>query len=486
LREFWDATDYAQRVLPIPSPGFEIVKDSVEDYDGNFTRIDPSAHDPMWPGYAANRGTTGNLLNILDRLVGAESLPADVAYVAIYPAGVNMAAFTGWAVGRWIISDLNGTTLAHELGHRTGIPQHAPCGNPDNVDPNFPDFPSFSFLPAASIGEVGFDWSTLQAYDPQSTYDLMSYCSPKWISPYNYRKVFDQLPPLPPPPPATPHVDRPDRSVFVSFARFPDRWVVVDVPGFARPIPPPPPLGRSPYEVIARDDAGTIITRSPAFVAAHEVPIDDVGELLEAELPWQEQTAAFELLRRNRVLARRDVGPAPGLDATFPSFSDLEARRGRVSYRVEASSEDVIVAVRFTRDGGATWTASVTRGPSGTVDVDAVIDGPGPECRLEVLATSGGHTALMRSEPFRIPPEETPIMAWAGEPGPTAGERVELFAIANGGAARSSDLSWTSDLDGDLGQGARLSAVLKPGHHRIEVRSHEPFLQPALVDIEVD
>ena len=164
VQEFWDATDYAQRVLPIPSPGFEIVRDSVEQYDGDFTRIDPGAHDLMWSGYAANRGTTGNLLNILDTLVGAESLAADVIYVAIYSPGVNMSAFAGWAVGRWIISDLDGATLAHELAHKNGVPQHAPCGGPQNVDPNFPDFPSFSSLPAASIGEVGFDWSTMQAY----------------------------------------------------------------------------------------------------------------------------------------------------------------------------------------------------------------------------------------------------------------------------------------------------------------------------------
>jgi hypothetical protein len=483
VRDFWDATDYAQRVLPIPSPGFEIVKESVEDYDGNFTRIDPSAHDTTWPGYAANRGSTGNLLNILDRLVGAESLPADVVYVAIYPPGVRMSAFAGWAVGRWIISDLDGTTLAHELAHKNGVPQHAPCGNPDNVDPNFPDFPSFSVLPAASIGEVGFDSSTLKAYNPQSTFDLMSYCSPKWISPYNYRKVFDQLPPLPPTPP-TGHIDRPDRSIFLSFVRFPDRWVVVDIPGFARPIPPRPPSGRSPYEVIGRDDTGTILTRSPAFAAPHEVTIDGLGELVEAEVPWQESIAAFELVHRNRVLARRDVGPAPALDAAFPPVSELEARRGRVSYRVE-DGPDVLVAVRFTRDSGETWTASVARGTTGTVDVDALIDGPGLGCRLEVLATGGGHTAVVRSKPFRIAPRESPIMAWARQAGPAAAGRLELFAIANGGAARSSGLSWTSDLNGDLGRGARLSAVLKPGRHRIEVRSDEAFIQPASVDLEV-
>ena len=487
VQDFWNATDYAQRVLPIPSPGFEIVKESVEEYDGNFTRIDPSAHDSMWPGYAANRGTTGNLLNILDTLAGAESLPPDVIYVGIYPAGVNMAAFAGWAVGRWIISDLNGPTLAHELAHKNGVPQHAPCGNPANVDPNYPDFPSFSALPAASIGEVGFDSSTMQALDPLTTRDLMSYCSPKWISPYNYRKVFDRLTPLPPPaPPAPSRFDRTDRSVFVSFAHIRDQWVIVDLPGFARPVPPRPPLRHGLYEVIARDDAGSIVARARAASVTHEVPIDDVGELLEADVPWHEHATSLELVRSRRVLARREIEPQPTLDAEFPSAAHLEARRGRVSYRVDSSSKDVAVALRFTRDGGTTWTAAVSHAPTGSFEVDAIVDGPGKECWLEILATAGFHTAVVRSEVFRARPQETAILAWASAPRAGRDERVELVAIVNGGASPSSGISWTSDLDGEIGHGARLSTALRPGHHRIEVRSDEPFVRPAGVDVVID
>ena len=168
-QDFWTATDFAQRVLPLPSPGFEVVADSVVLYDGDFTRIDPSAHDTMWPGYAGNRGTTGSLLNILDTLVTAESQPPDVIYVAIYPNGVNQAAYAGWAVGRWIISDRSGESLAHEVLHHHGAPQHGPCGGPANVDPNYPDYPAFSPLPAASIGEVGFDSSSFGARDPSKT-----------------------------------------------------------------------------------------------------------------------------------------------------------------------------------------------------------------------------------------------------------------------------------------------------------------------------
>ena len=34
------------------------LRDSVELYDGDFTRIDPSAHDPAWAGRVGNNGTT--------------------------------------------------------------------------------------------------------------------------------------------------------------------------------------------------------------------------------------------------------------------------------------------------------------------------------------------------------------------------------------------------------------------------------------------
>jgi hypothetical protein len=485
VQEFWAATDYAQQVLPIPSPGFVIVKNSVAEYDGDFTRIDPGAHDTTWPGYAANRGTTGNLLNILDTLATAESMPPDVIYLGIYPGGVNMAAFTGWSAGRWIISDLDGETIAHELAHKNGVPQHAPCGGPANVDPNFPNFPAFSALPAASIGEVGFDCSTLRTHDPQATLDLMSYCAPKWISPYNYQKIFDAVPPLPPPPPS-PGGDRPNQSVFVSIQQIRDRWIIVDLPHFARPIPPRPPIGPTEYEVIARDDARTVVARTPAVPASQEVPLDDVGELLEAELPWHPRTATFELVRGDQVLARHEVGSPPDLEVDFPSLSDLEQGQGQISYRVDArSDDDVTVAVRFTRDGGATWSATVAHGSTGTVDVEALIDGPGPECRLEVLASAQSHTAVAASDTFPVRPRETPIQAWALETRVSAGEPVQLLAVVNGGAARSSGISWTSDLDGELGQGARLSLPLRAGRHRIEVRSDEPFVTPTWLEVDV-
>src|SRR5262249_30063711 len=67
---------------------------------------------------------------------------------------------------------------------------HAPCGNPGNPDPNYP---TYDTLPMGSIGEYGIDASG-NVKDPSTTWDFMSYCSPKWVSPYTYLGLLDGFP----------------------------------------------------------------------------------------------------------------------------------------------------------------------------------------------------------------------------------------------------------------------------------------------------
>lgn len=492
-QDFWSATDFAQRVLPIPTPGFEILRDSVEPYDGSFARIDPSAHDAAWPGFAANQGTTGSLLNILDSLAAAESLPADVIYVCLYPNAVNQSGFSGYAVGRWIISNIEGVTLAHEILHKSGSPLHAPCGDPAGVDPNYPVYAASSALPSASIGEVGFDCSTLTAHDPLTTFDLMSYCSPKWISPYNYQKAFQHLSPLPPSPPPSTTIgpfELPDeRFVPVSFVELHGHWVVVDVPGFPQPfIPERPPFPRPKLDVVVRDKNGATLFRGPAPITANLEPSDvPIPDVIHTEVPWLENAAQIELSNDKGVLARIPVDEVPSLEVTFPSCSELENGQGLLSYKTSAKAARVTVAVRASRDGGATWSAMVAREREGSVDVNLLMIGPGDNCLLEVLATSGYHTAVHRSEPFPVRPQKRSILAWSSAAGcpVRSGERIELFAIAEQGAARATELSWCSDLDGELGQGARLVTALTPGRHYIEVRSSAALMQPACIEVDV-
>lgn len=73
--------------------------------------------------------------------------------------------------------------LAHEFGHTAGR-HHAPCGGAANPDPNYP-------YAGASIGTYGFDVAAQTIYSPSTTFDLMSYCAPRWLSDYTYEGVMN-------------------------------------------------------------------------------------------------------------------------------------------------------------------------------------------------------------------------------------------------------------------------------------------------------
>lgn len=71
--------------------------------------------------------------------------------------------------------------MAHELGHNLFL-GHAPCGSAD-PDPSYP-------YSDGSIGAWGYDFREGGSLVPPTTTDLMSYCSPRWISDYSFAKAL--------------------------------------------------------------------------------------------------------------------------------------------------------------------------------------------------------------------------------------------------------------------------------------------------------
>jgi hypothetical protein len=112
-----------------------------------------------------------------------------------------------WNSTRWNVN--GGATLAHELGHLSGL-DHAPCadndgdGEPDeaDVDGDFPTgFPNCKLAPVDPEGFYGFDvnwqlWSytsgpTVISNDPGASqphrgFPLMGYANPSYIDAYHY------------------------------------------------------------------------------------------------------------------------------------------------------------------------------------------------------------------------------------------------------------------------------------------------------------
>ncbi|MBN2490810.1 MAG: hypothetical protein JXQ29_08180 [Planctomycetes bacterium] len=102
-----------------------------------------------------------------------------------YGSGVAGMAYVGYPVA--IGMDTSTSVASHELGHTFGL-RHAPCGNVTGVDANYP-------YPGGLIGSWGYHAGTGQLLAPASTMDLMSYCTPTWISDYHYRKAHAFLEP---------------------------------------------------------------------------------------------------------------------------------------------------------------------------------------------------------------------------------------------------------------------------------------------------
>jgi len=480
VQEFWTALDFVQSVLPVPMPGFEIVHESEELYDGDFTRIDPSAHDSTWPGFAGNNGTTGNLLNIMDRLVAAESLPDDVIYVGIYPAAARQSAFAGWAVSRWIITDRAPETLAHELAHKLCVPQHAPCGTPANVDGSYP---TYGMFPNGSIGEVGFDPRLLMTYDPVTVRDLMTYCSPRWISPYNYRKVFDCLTPLPPPPEPRPGLI--DKSVHVLLVRFPDRWTRVELPLVPRRPPLPTPIGETPTRVVLHDADRRVLATVPANL--HPSSLEgDLQELdwLVAEVPVLPTAVSLDVMIDGKTVFREKLsGTTPVLEVKWPSADELRDGRGELTWTAKERVDYIVV--RTTCDGGESWIAYVLPGEKQSLDLRTGLLRPGLKCAIEVLALRGYNSARAVSESFTVVRRRTALLIVSPSNGRvlSRGDRLRLEAISY---APNAQITWFSDLDGKLGEGAFILApLLQPGRHVIEARSDQPFETPTEVTVMV-
>lgn len=88
-------------------------------------------------------------------------------------------------------ADQSAIAAAHEIGHSHGL-FHAPCGDPDAPDPEYPSDARHS---AASIGQWGYDQVLGRLVDPggaNPARDFMSYCFPRWISDYHLAKLLER------------------------------------------------------------------------------------------------------------------------------------------------------------------------------------------------------------------------------------------------------------------------------------------------------
>lgn len=440
-------------------------------------------------------------------------------YVAIYPVsiaktpdGTAMSVIGGHGL---IISDPvpkeigPEQALAHELGHTLGLhhtnnggPQSAPpftdpgcwatakAEYPTSFDWPFSDNDLWNGPPDTK--EYGFNVAAQAVLDPTQNFEIMAYCAPPWISPYNYLRALDTLKTLSGSPGGTNETDRAplaEREVQAAAAAVAQWQVSGTIPGstaalnpiFTQKIGPDTGAGSGTYSIVASGSGGkALYTRN---FTPDEVQGDSFYSSTEQESSpifseWIPVTAGAESIavldpQGNSLASVNLTGAPPKVTVTSPAKGFIGSGSQTISWTAKSATATSFTSrIFYSIDGGKTWQqiTQVTQ-TSDMIDFSTL---PGANAALiRVDVSDGVNTGSAISVPFTVSKKPlstiTINMPLAGSIQPALNP-VYLSGAGYGaddGVLTGKQLKWSDNLAGELGTGSPLSMKLEPGAHTI-------------------
>lgn len=386
--------------------------------------------------------------------------------LATFPDGSITLLIGGGGVAP---GDASKIPLAAGLALNLRIPKaDRPCGDPDSD--------AFWPYPDATIQEYGYDHAMDQVVPP-SHYDLVSLCTPRWISPYHYGEVFvSDWGQWPPPTQAAPTVDQTyllvSGLVYTdSTAAFSPFWQITSAY-------PPDNYPADGFEYcLELRDAGDAVLADHCFNAEWS-GLAPGGEAdaapFVAGLPLDPNAAKVVLRQGSTILGQVTASAhAPTVTLDTPNGGESPGDHIVVQWTAQDvdPGDELTYDLWYSHDDGATW-LPVAAGLTGTTsyDLDLSWVPGGTNARMRVEVSDGFHTASDDSDGTFSVPEKAP---WVLISHPQAGTTVVPPLTLRGmvydleeGELEGAALVWTSDLDGQLGTGATLPDVtLSPGVH---------------------
>lgn len=290
------------------------------------------------------------LLDDVSDLKLFDGAPSSQFYYGLVPIlnGGNQWFNSGIAGIGWIgyraavglnLPSLDGTGIlaGHEIGHNMGR-RHAPCGV-TGTDTSYP-------YAGASIGEYGIeiDGTTASLLGPSNYVDMMSYCSPEWVSDYTYVALYNNQRAV------GLTETRPSEHGLIVRARLDDGGFASIKPVYAlKHIPFEEPT-YSRYQIHLLDNSGAILaTRQAAVLEATEDQVSSTAFYASFPIP-DGQVATIQLARLGEVMEQRQLATTAAAPA-----SQVILREGNTTNSLAWGSPDTPAVVRYTADDGESW-----------------------------------------------------------------------------------------------------------------------------------
>ena len=392
--------------------------------------------------------------------------------------------------------------VAHETGHTLGLHHTntdvpASAGAPPGcynlaADPGT-DWPfADNRIQSAAGVEVGFDVAAHQPLLPESTFEIMSYCVPRWISPFSYKKAITALGGGGV---ATSSAVRaeaePPRAVtaegrFWSVSGSIGATVVRLDPVFEDTVTGRTDSGAGTYRIDVRGAGGAVLyTRyfTPAAAQTETTGHQVAGgaDFFELVPVTPGATELVVLGPAGATLAVRPLGgAAPVVQLAALPGGALAGRHDVVWTVTDPDSAAFSAKVFYSRDDGRTWSQIGAGDGLRTLAVDFdSLPGSAATALVKVLVSDGANTGAAVSPRFAVArklPAAQIVAPLAGTavPRQTLVQFEGVVYDVDDGLLDGAAVQWTSNLDGPLGTGAVLNVdTLRPGRHDITLSAKD-------------
>ena len=390
--------------------------------------------------------------------------------------------------------------FAHEVGHGYGL-NHAPCKGafPANSDPAFPDLQGrIDATLHGDHGFVGLDVSRRHLYAPDSTYDLMSYCVPNWLSNYNAEKLLDRMqtgvdfPSLPAS--SGPTALATGDMLVITGAIDPAAHVAVLAPVFDVPAAAAPASGGAgPYAARLLDSALNTLASLPLVVSAAS---DDV-QGLQAFIgftPRPAGLARLQILENGQVIGERVVSAHAPTVTVAPLSGPVGDTLTLTWTGADADGDPLRYWVQVSDDLGTTWRTLATDLAQTSLSVDTTTLPGTVSGQLRVIASDGLLSASASSGVVQISGHApdvaivAPLPASAYQVDSTIVVEAAAFDAEDGSALPDSAYVW-STTDGQVLATGRIAAIdaamLSPDAPILRVTVTDSALTQASAEVDI-